>query len=62
MIRFEYIPEDTEVYYPVKLEIDLTDEATVDEQFKAWKSFMHAMTFGYIENYELVRKDLTIKE
>ena len=58
MVRFEYIPEKTEddnFMVPIKFEIGLTGEASINDYFTAWKAFMTSLTFN-MENFSLVRE------
>jgi len=54
MVKFEYVPEDGDLDVPIKLEIGLNGEASVDDHFNIWISFMKAMTFS-MDKYKLVK-------
>ena len=54
----EWIPEDREIYSARKAEIEMSDEATLDDMFEAWTEQMALLGY-HVEDYFLQKDTLT---
>lgn len=58
MVKMFFVPNDENGYNkPINLEFGLSDDASLDEYFEAFKSFCYAIGFNFIDDYEIVEKD-----
>jgi len=63
MIKFDYTPEEdgfTDSYIPVSMEFKLANDANIDEHFDIFKKYMYALSFDFIQEYELVETEIGI--